>query len=82
MGECVFNTAKRVAGLQKFGERILTSRKFAELWRVRFDSRKACRKLAKFWRAPFDHRKTCRRLAVIRRVGFDHRKACRRLAEV
>ena len=53
--------------------------RLVEVWRVRFDHRKACGRLVDVRGVRFDYRKACRRLVEVRRVRFDHRKTCRRL---
>ena len=79
-------TARRVGGLQKFGECVLPTtkgvRSFSEIWRMRFYLSKACRRLAEVWKVRFYHRNACRRLAELCRERFDHHTACRRLVEV
>ena len=78
-----FLTAKRVGGLQSFGECVLTTAKRVQgllRFEVRFDYRKAGKRLAEVQSVRFDHSKACRMIADVWRVRFYHRKACKRLS--
>ena len=78
-------TAKRVGGLWRFDESVLTTAKRVRGCREtesRIYYYKTCRRHVEVWRADFDDSKAFSRHVGVWRVGFGYRYTCRRPVEI